>query len=570
MQTAVPSQHWERRHVRWFFAGLLVVIGVLDVVGAIGGRPVLRVTWLQGLVPAGVSYGGRTAVVIAGLGLVLLARGLARGKRVAWQLACTVLAASVVLHLIKSFDVESAILAAWLLLGLWWLRGSFQARSDPAALRRGFALLAAALALGLIYAFAGSWILEHELTPSGLSARRTIHHLTGSVIAASQSYTARTARAQWFLDSLPVVAGTLGLVGLLQLLRPLKGMTGERGVEVAKVQDLLRRFGQNPVSWLAASDGFSYFWSEAGCVPYRVSGRVAIALGDPIGPPERLPELIAAFTEHCEGRDLVSSFYQVASPAPYQAAGFTLVRIGSDASIPVSAFSLEGKVKADLRYAVRRCEREGVTFRVMAADQAWEAHGQQLRAVSGAWLRAGKGQEMSFSVGTLANLADPNVTVALAHAADGRLVAFVSWLPLPARDGWALDLMRRVPHAPYGVIEALLVKSIEDAHRRGLREVSLGLAPLALEGVASGPHTAVLKAVYRRLDRFRGSRSLSEFKAKFGPRWEPRYLAVPHVGLLPVVVPALLGVHLPGLRRLALRLPLPDRLSIGRPSRVTG
>ena len=555
--------------MRWFFAGLLVVIGALDVIGAASGRQLWRSSWLQGLLPQEVSYGGRTAVVIAGLGLVLLARGIWRGKRVAWQLACVVLAASVVLHLIKDVDVESAILAAWLLLGMWWLRGSFQARSDPAGLKWGLALLAGALALVLLYAFVGSWLLQHELSPSVLSARRTLHHLSGTVIS-SQSYTARTVRAQWFLDSLPTVAGVLALVGLLQLLRPLAAARADPAFESSRVRTLLDSYGRNPVGWLATQGGLLHFWHNDVCITYRVAGRVAVALGDPIGPAERAQQTVAAFVQYCENRDWVSTFYQVADPEPYRAAGFSLLRIGSDAMIRPADFGLGGKSKADLRYALKRCEREGIAFTLLPGNEAWELESEQLRGISGAWLRAGHGREMSFSVGTLEMLADPRVTVALAYAPDGRLVAFLSWLPVPARRAWSLDLMRRRPDAPYGVIEALLVTSIQEAGRRGLQEVSLGLAPLALEGVAGSPRTTLLRTVYRQLDRFRGSRSLSDFKAKFDPRWEMRYLAVPHAGLLPVVLTALLGVHLPGLRRLVLRLPMPQRLLSRTPSRAAG
>jgi lysylphosphatidylglycerol synthetase-like protein (DUF2156 family) len=178
-----------------------------------------------------------------------------------------------------------------------------------------------------------------------------------------------------------------------------------------------------------------------------------------------------------------------------------------------------------------------------------------LLEVSGSWLGRGRGPELGFSLGSLATLRDPSITVGLAYDIEHRLQAFVSWLPVPARRGWTLDLMRRRPDSPRGVMELLIARSIEEAAHRGLDEVSLGLAPLAITSADSdGIANRVLRSVYGRLDRFRRSRSLRQFKSKFAPEWEDRYLAVPTAAALPEVLVALLRAHLPALSPLSLRL----------------
>ena len=173
------------------------------------------------------------------------------------------------------------------------------------------------------------------------------------------------------------------------------------------------------------------------------------------------------------------------------------------------------------------------------------AGGGELRELSARWLTPERGPELGFSLGRLESLDDPSVTVATASTPDGRMVAFASWLPVRLRRGWCLDLMRRTPDAPYGVMEALITASILEARRRNLEEVSLGLV-LDLEG--SGlPPPAGLGGVYGWLSRLDRNRSLRQFKEKFGPRWEPRYLAVPDPTALPAVLTALARVHLPAL-----------------------
>jgi phosphatidylglycerol lysyltransferase len=127
--------------------------------------------------------------------------------------------------------------------------------------------------------------------------------------------------------------------------------------------------------------------------------------------------------------------------------------------------------------------------------------------------------------------------------------------------------MRRRPDGPRGVMETLIFRSIEEAARRGLAEVSLGLAPLALTSNESDRIAdRALRLAYERLDRFRRSRSLRQFKSKFSPRWEERYLVVPKAAALPEVLVALLRAHLPPLSPLSLRLRLgrPPAMPLGR------
>jgi lysylphosphatidylglycerol synthetase-like protein (DUF2156 family) len=173
-------------------------------------------------------------------------------------------------------------------------------------------------------------------------------------------------------------------------------------------------------------------------------------------------------------------------------------------------------------------------------------HAEQLRAVSGRWLQSRRGPELGYSLGTLATLTDPDIVVGLAFNASGTLDAFVSWLPVPARNAWTLDLMRRRPDSTYGVMEALIIKSIEEASRRGIAELSLGMTPrtIATREVSGGMDRAV-RAMYWGLDRFQRSNSLHRFKEKFNPSWEDRYLAVPGPSVLPEVIVALVRAHLP-------------------------
>jgi phosphatidylglycerol lysyltransferase len=433
-------------------------------------------------------------------------------------------------------------------------RHHFDADSEPSRMRWGLAVLAIAVLASVLYAITGALLLSGQLErESGWVT--TFESLIAGLAGSSPSYRALTERAHWFLDSLPIISYALVILALTQLLRPVIAPR-VAAAEREKLESLLRRWGRNYISHLAVHGATSYHWLDnEACVAFTLRGRTALALGDPIGPPGTMGRAVQDFVSYCDRQDWIPAFYQVDDPDPYRNVGMTLVPVGSEALIRPPDFQLRGKSGADLRYAVRRSEREGVTISFATGPEVLAQHSEQLRAVSGRWLHSRRSPELGYSLGTLATLTDPDIVVGMAFKPGGVLEAFVSWLPVPARNAWTLDLMRRRPDSTYGVMEALIVRSIEEANRRGIAELSLGMTPrtIATRDVSGGMDRA-MRAMYWGLDRFQRSRSLHRFKAKFSPSWEDRYLAIPGAAVLPEVIVALVRAHMPPLSAAAAAL----------------
>jgi phosphatidylglycerol lysyltransferase len=133
-----------------------------------------------------------------------------------------------------------------------------------------------------------------------------------------------------------------------------------------------------------------------------------------------------------------------------------------------------------------------------------------------------------------------------------RIEAFVTWVPIPARRGWALDLTRRRRDSPLGTMELLVVRSVEAARERGDSLVSLSLSALAkvdeTEGVpapapkteAGGDELDRARAfLMQHLARFYDFKGLFQWKKKFDPVFEDRFLVYPAPMALPLVALAL-------------------------------
>jgi phosphatidylglycerol lysyltransferase len=134
----------------------------------------------------------------------------------------------------------------------------------------------------------------------------------------------------------------------------------------------------------------------------------------------------------------------------------------------------------------------------------------------------------------------PRVVTAVATTSSGEPCAFVTFLPVYGsltHDaattgnqsevqgwGWTLDLMRRTPDAPPGVIELLLVRAIAHFRSCGAQIVSFGLVAMADTRQEMTPSQRQLAAfVTDRLHLLESRRTLFNFKQKFHPHWESRW-----------------------------------------------
>jgi phosphatidylglycerol lysyltransferase len=549
-------------------------MGIIDLASALLSHPSDRLLALLRLVPTAVLDTSRTFTLLAGVWLLVTAWGLRRGKRRAFVGALFLCAVSVPVNLLKSVDVEEATVAALLLFALGVSGDAFRVRSralSVAALRSG----AAWFGLGLVvYAVGGAWVIKavfgHE--PSmRLALAEAAYRLFGighEVVAVPGSLPLAARRiVAWYLGSLPVLGCVLVLGVAVASLRPASHRRQHRA-QAGRVADLLHRHGDGSVSAFAVADENDYFFSANGraVIAYRFEADTLLAIGDVIGPDEEWPALLRDFETDCRDHDWQFAFFQarVERLPLYRARGWRVLHIGEDPVLHVDRFRLEGSAVGDVRRSSRRARSEGVRIRhFVPASNPFDAVRdpalfESVRAVSAAWLAGRHGEEKSFCMGRFEPRRLPEVWLAVAERADGRVEAFVTWVPIWARRGWALDLMRRRPDAMSGVMELLVVDSVENARSRGDALLSLSLSALARTepeaGAGAVPSEArespeALRArtfLMDHLARFYDFQGLFHWKRKFAPEFEPRYLIYPGALALPRVALALVRAQSPG------------------------
>jgi lysylphosphatidylglycerol synthetase-like protein (DUF2156 family) len=513
--------------------------------------------------------------------LLLIAFGLARGKKQAWYQACILLPLSIGTHLSRGTGLLSTLPALFLFLALLASQPFFQVRSDPWRCRQGFLLLGAGGLLFLVYSLGGLYLLQGEFAftenleelLSGFFLR--VLHLHSSAIIPL------TGHATWFLQSLSYLSALILVTGLFFLLRPISmnwWITFHKERLEAfrlKAGEMVSQYGGQTLSFFAlAPENLPYVAPDGeGLILYRLSGKVAMVPGDPICVPGKFEHVTRSFLTMCRLNDWQVSFYQ-AHPAhleTYEKLGLRAYKIGEEAIVDLATFTLNGSAMSNVRCTCRRAEREQVRIEWYEGVPP-AALLTQLQAVSEAWLAQKAGRrptEMGFSMGRFCDLTEtaqradliarqrsaknsralpsPRFVTGVAFTKEGRACAFVTFTPLygPANLwGWALDLIRREPGAPPGSTELLLVRAAERFREQGATIMSLGMIAMADSNQEMSPaQRQVATFATEHLHLLEEHRSLYHFKKKFQPRWESRYIVTSGKLALPRAALAILRVH---------------------------
>jgi phosphatidylglycerol lysyltransferase len=534
-----------RTRIRTLASLVTGLTGLANMLTAILPRPSWDV--LLGAWPVDTHHGVNKLLIVIGFFLVMLSYGMMRGKRQAWLATTMLLLISAFLYLLSRGPAFVTLLTIALALLLIVLARHFRAKSDPPAIRRGYIALLTGLAIVILYSIGGLFVLYDQFE-SVIDRFGPVQVLIRLLTNSHRLHIPYGTQAFMFGHVLPILCLSAILYGIAHILRPVAAVLLPDEQERDAAFRLMRTYGTNTISYFALEEEKSFFFSNTGkaFISYVLEGDVAVVAGDPIGPKEEMLAVISQFISYCDEQDWTTVFWQVRDiyTELYRQAGMHLLKIGEDPIIKVDTFTLAGKPMANVRTSARHAEKSGlrVVFyrgRVRDAEQL-----AQMEQISRSWLASKGGAEMGFSMGRFDVHGDVEQVFALAVDADNKVYGFVSFVPIYGRKGWGIDLMRRTVRVPVGTMELLIVRSVEYLKAGGTEIVSLGLAPMSNFNHSD---ETFMEYGIDRLSNVVGDlskkASLGNFKKKFQPTWESRYLVYSNTLKLPKVGWALYRAH---------------------------
>lgn len=263
---------------------------------------------------------------------------------------------------------------------------------------------------------------------------------------------------------------------------------------------------------------------------FAVTPRFWIAVGDPVGEQTAVENLLWQFQEQADRYGAKAVFYQVGPELLpfYLDQGLALFKLGEEARVDLSVFSLQGRQRDALRSARNKFGKLDYRFEILTGTSVEQAL-PTLKRISEAWLSNKNTREKGFSLGFFDEDYLRRTGVAVIKDESGHIKAFANLWQTDNRQELSIDLMRYDPDSPKGIMDFLFAELMLWAKAENYQWFSLGMAPLA--GLKRRPLAPLWHkigaAIFDMGDQFYNFEGLYEYKAKFSPHWQPRYLAAP-------------------------------------------
>jgi len=533
----------EVRRLTWVpvVASLLTfLVGISDVVAVFESPTVHeKLHKVNAVVPGTLTNVTHTSSVIIGLLLLMLARGLRRRKRRAWQAVVALLVFDLVIHFMHfplhfRFVSISDIVGIVLLAILLYRHQDFYAVGDPRTRRTAawvfVGLVAMDFAIGCGYLAVGPLAGTYSLTQR---LQDVLYELVGVY-----------GPVQWASDQrgdlYHLLTSGLGLftlfVTIYLFFRSARPRARLAAADAVKIRELLDRYGdRDSLGYFALRDDKSVIWSPSGKagVCYRVVSGVMLAAGDPLGDSEAWPGAIAEFLGEAARhawRPAVMGCSELGAEVWCREGDLTALELGDEAIVNVPEFSLSGRSMRNVRQMVNRVAKNGYTAEVRRVGDIPRQELDRVIHEADNWRGTQVERGFSMALGRLGAPGDENCVLVTAEE-NGVLKAILHFVPW-GNDGLSLDLMRRDKTAQAGLNDFLIVEAIKAAPGLGVKRVSLNFAMFRAalergERIGAGPVLKAWRGLLVFLSRWFQIESLYKFNAKFSPVWEPRFFVYP-------------------------------------------
>jgi lysyl-tRNA synthetase, class II len=521
-------------------------VGLIDIGSALTPMVDDRFDWFSNYITPTVRDTAAGATALLGLALMLVGRGLARRRKLAYRLALVLLIVTVGTHIAKGLDFEEVVISVAAAAVLIRQQHLFTVPVAPARWRS--IATAVPLLVGLMFAYgAAGLVLRRGAVVQRLTVANVLQDVAARLVGLNGGLEMRGRLGHWFPASITVV----GIAGVSLVLLAVLAPVAERAVADPagreRVRKLMDRRDGDTLDAFAPRHDKHYVFSRDGraAVAYRYVRGVGLMSGDPVGDPHSFADAFQTFVDLCHGhgwRVAVLGARRDRLPV-YEAGRLRELYLGDEAIIDTAQFTLEGRAMRPVRQATNRTINHGIRCEI---HREGDLDPTLRRALVGiADRHRGEHTERGFSMALdgLLEGRHPDALVTVARDAAGAPFAFQRYIPCKAGRALSLDAMRRDNVGVNGVNERMIVETVRWARAHGVDEVSLNFA-VAREILCEGAELSAAEAaeawVLRRLNPYFQIESLLSFNAKFAPRWVPRYLLFGSLAeIVPVAVAAL-------------------------------
>ncbi|WP_199742645.1 bifunctional lysylphosphatidylglycerol synthetase/lysine--tRNA ligase LysX [Nocardia stercoris] len=466
----------------------------------------------------------------------LLAGAIASRKRVAWWLLVVYLTMFTVANAIDLTDERNPnvvialvvhVVVLGLLIAAW---PEFHTQVRRGAGWTALATLVGGVVAGTLIGWGIIELVPGTLPPGIERLLWALSRVTSPVLVGSDTFDGRPPHV------VNLLLGFFGFAALVAaavvLFRSQRSENALTGLDESALRGLLARSDvDDSLGYFATRRDKAVVFAPNGkaAVTYRVELGVCLASGDPIGTKEAWPQAVDAWLRLADAYGWAPAVMGAseAGATVYKRAGLSALRLGDEAIIDTRTFSLAGPEMKQVRQATNRLRKQGFTVRVRRHH---EVDAEEMAAVihrADTWRDTETERGFSMALGRLGDPLDGDCLLVEAVDCDGRVWGELSLVPW-GRTGVSLDLMRRDPKGPNGIMELMISQLALDSEQYGITKVSLNFAVFRAvfeEGgrIGAGPVLRLWRGTLMFFSRWWQLEALYRSNVKYQPQWVPRF-----------------------------------------------
>lgn len=509
---------------------MLFALGIVDIISVLTPALKDRLEILTNFLPVEALRLSGGLVLLIGVLQLITAAFLLKGMRSAWNMAFLLCILAIAGNLVKGLDYEEATVALTVLIILLLTRKQYYVKTNRNLQNFSLGIALCIFAAVTVYGVVGFYFLDKRHFGIDFSLPFAIQSTFDNFILLNAGgLVAKTHFASLFLYSIRLLGAGSILLVFYGSIKPYLFEDSAEESEREQAGQLLEKFGHSSVDYFKTYSDKLFFFPEniEGFIAYRAAGDFAIALEGPVcSNNENIKlEILRQFEDFCLQNGLKTAYYRVDDKEIelYEKLGKRNIIIGQEAIVDVEAFSLEGGAKKSLRNALSSVQKKGFLIKTYHPTVK-SGILQKIRQVSNDWLLNLQREEMVFSQGQFDEEELKDQVILTLENSDEKIVAFLNIIPDFAAQEITYDLIRKTSDAPGGNMDALIVELINYAKANGFQFLNMGMAPMS--GIEKGrdlPERTV-KFAYEKLRMFSHYHGLRDFKQKFSPVWEDRFL----------------------------------------------
>jgi len=418
------------------------------------------------------------------------------------------------------------------ILGLMTLiltKAQFTARSEFERIEDGIIISIFVLFGSLIYGTIGFLALGEKYFLKSFSFVEAIYNtLLAFIFFDFPEIKGNNEVATWFLASLHILGITTFLLIIISLFRPLLYTLKIFPEEKKIAEEILEKYSNSAIDYFKIWPEKTFFFSsdKESFLSYKVKYGVAICLGDPSGPPEKLEKFLKEFIGFCDRNGWKIGFHHTKPDLRkiYKKFNFSMIKIGEEGTVDLDKFVSTTINHHDFKRNIRKFSQIGYSLEIV--DPPHDKNLLiQLKQISDEWLSMGR-RERGFTLGHFSYSYLQKTPIILLKDSENKIIAFLNQINSFNTNEVTIDMMRHGENMPNGAMDFIFSSYLTNLQKKGFKTFSLGLSPFI--GLNEFNDSPIIEKVLKELsEHFTGLfsfKGLRYFKEKFEPSWENRYL----------------------------------------------